>query len=124
MTKLFAIAIPILAEKTEQWKNFSYQLNTRYRKEFLESRKRLGVQERTFFQSTPTGDLVIVTLEGEYPQAAFMEFGKQNDEFTKWFIAQVKDIHGIDMTQKPTSALPELVVESDQIEEKINLLTQ
>lgn len=122
MTKLFAIAIPILAEKTEQWKNFSYQLNTRYRKEFNESRKLLAVQERTFFQSTPTGDMVIVTLEGENPQAAFQEFGKKNDEFTKWFVSQVKDIHGIDLTQKPSGTLPELIIETEPIAEVVHLL--
>jgi low affinity Fe/Cu permease len=36
--------------------------------EFAESRRRAGLHERTFLQSTPMGDLVIVTLEGEDPR--------------------------------------------------------
>lgn len=117
MSKQFAIAVPILKGKTEQWKKFSADLKTRYNKEFNDSRKKLGVQERTYFQTTPQGDLVIVTLEGKDPQNAFLQFGKGTDEFTKWFITQVKEIHGLDLTQKPTSALPELVIETKTITE-------
>jgi hypothetical protein len=115
MAKLFAIAIPILAGKTEQWKTFTNDLKTRYKKEFNESRKKLGVQERTFFQSTPKGDMVVVTLEGKEPEKAFQDFAKGTDEFTKWFNAQVKEIHGFDLTQKPTGALPELVAETEPL---------
>jgi hypothetical protein len=122
MTKLFAIAIPILAGKTEEWKKFNTELKTTYKKEFNESRKKLGVYERTFFQSTPKGDIAIVTLEGEYPQDAFQKFGEGKDEFSKWFIGQVKELHGMDLTQKPSGALPELVVETEQIEEPVHLL--
>lgn len=122
MTKLFAMAIPILAGKTEQWKTFSNELKTKYKKEFYASRKALGVQERTFFQSTPMGDMIIVTLQGEDPQGAFQKFGEKTDEFTKWFVSQAKEIHGIDITQKPSGKLPELVVETDAIEEPVHLL--
>ena len=119
MTKLFAMAIPVLPGKSEQWKKFSNELKTTYKKEFSESRKKLGVQERTFFQSTPMGDMIIVTLEGKDPQAAFAEFGKGTDEFTKWFIAQAKEVHGIDLAQKPTGSLPELIIETEPVAELV-----
>jgi hypothetical protein len=35
----------------------------------VESRRQAGVRERTFLQSTPIGDFVIVTLEGDDPIA-------------------------------------------------------
>jgi hypothetical protein len=117
MTKLFAIAIPVLPGKTEQFKKFTNELKTTYKKEFSESRKKIGVQERTFFQSTPMGDLIIVTLEGKAPEKAFAEFGKGTDEFSKWFIAQAKEIHGLDLTQKPVNQLPELIVETEPVAE-------
>lgn len=119
MTKLFAMVVPVLPGKTEQWKNFSNELKTTYKKEFKESRKKLGVQERTFFQSTPQGDFIIVTLEGKDPQTAFAEFGKGTDEFTKWFTAQAKEIHGIDLTKKPEGTLPELVIETEPVAELV-----
>ena len=122
MTKLFAIAIPILKGKTEQWKKFTDEVNTRYKKEFNESRKKLGVQERTFLQSTPSmGDLVLVTLEGENPESAFQKFGQGTDEFTKWFTGQVKEIHGFDLSQKPDFSMPKLVNESEPLEEHAHM---
>jgi len=120
MTKLTAVAIPILPGKTEQWKKFSSELKTRYKKEFNESRKNLGVQERTFFQPTPQGDFVIVTLEGENPGEAMKKFGTASDEFTKWFVSQAKEIHGVDLSQPNTlPPTPELVIETEPIEETI-----
>ena len=115
MSNLFAIAIPVLPGKTEQWKKFSNDLKTRYSKDLNESRKKLGVQERTFFQSTPQGDMIIVTLEGKDPQKAFQQFGQGTDEFTKWFNAQAKEIHGVDLTQKQPGSFPELVVETEAV---------
>ena len=122
MTKLLALAIPILAGKTEQFKKFTSELKTTYKNEFNASRKALEVQERTFFQSTPMGDMVIVTLQGENPQAAFEKFGQKTDAFTKWFVSQAKEIHGIDLTQKQSTPFPELIAETEPIEEKIALL--
>ena len=120
MTKLFAIAVPILKGKTEQWKKFNEDLNGKYNKQFNDSRANLGVQERTFFQSTPLGDLALVTLQGENPEAAFQQFGQGEDEFTKWFKSQVKDIHGLDLTQKPpSSSMAQLLVESKPLEEQL-----
>lgn len=115
MSNLFAAAMPILPGKKEQWKKFSNELKTTRNREFSESRKKLGVQERTFLQSTPQNDLVIVTLEGKDPQKAFQKLSEGTDEFTKWFNAQVKEIHGVDMTQKTALTLPELVVETESL---------
>ncbi|OFY93200.1 MAG: hypothetical protein A3K10_06590 [Bacteroidetes bacterium RIFCSPLOWO2_12_FULL_31_6] len=120
MKKLFAISLPILKGKTEQLKQFSSDLEGRYKKEFAESRKKLGVQERSFLQSTPIGDLVIVTLEGRDPETAFVKLGEGTDEFTKWFAAQVKEIHGVDITQKSEFELPKLIAETELVEEEIN----
>ncbi len=114
MTTLFATAIPVLPGKTEQLKKFTSDLTGRYKNEFNESRKKLGVQERSFLQSTPTGDMVIVTLEGENPEAAFEKFNQGTDEFTKWFAAQVKEIHGIDLSQK-SNVKSKLIAESAPI---------
>ena len=65
-------------------------------------------------QTTPQGDFVIVTLEGENPENAFKSFAKTEDEFTKWFIKEVKEIHGMDLTTPPKGTLPELIVDSKE----------
>ncbi len=113
MKNLFAMAVPILPGKTPQWKKFISELNNNQSFEYTESRKNLGVRERTFFQTTPHGDFVVVTLEGENPQEAFKNFGKGTDAFTKWFLKEVKEIHGIDFSNPPAGPLPELVIDSE-----------
>jgi L-rhamnose mutarotase len=112
MSKLFAMAIPILPGKEAEWKKWHDELRTTRYNEFANSRKEMNVHERTFLQHTPMGDLVIVTLEGDDPQGAFAQFAAANDDFTKWFIANVKQLHGVDLTQPPTGPMPELVIDS------------
>lgn len=113
MKKLFAMAAPILPGKTAQFKKFANTLRTTRYDEFAASRKRLKVHERAFLQSTPKGDFVIITLEGEDPQGAFRKFGEGNDAFTKWFVQEVKEIHGMDLNNLPKDPLPELAVDSE-----------
>src|SRR5687768_5357790 len=112
MTKMMAMAVPILPEKKAQWEKFANELNTSRKSDFKKSREKLNVRERTFFQSTPQGDMVIVTLEGDNPEKMFAEFSQGNDEFTKWFMSQVKEIHGLDFSQPPPGPLPKLIIDS------------
>lgn len=109
---LFAMAAPILPGKLDQWRQFIQELRGPRLADYQASRQRLGVRERAFLQSTPAGDLAIVTLEGDDPAAALAGFGAGQDEFSRWFIQQVKEIHGFDLTQSLPGPLPELVVDS------------
>lgn len=112
MKTLFAIAIPILPGKTEAVKEFAHELSTTYHDAFAESRNKMNVQERSFIQSTPMGDIVIVTLEGENPVEAFKRFAEGDDDFTRFFVSKVKELHGVDLLNPPKDALPELLVDS------------
>ena len=114
MSNLVAMAIPILPGKTGDWKKFVAELNGNRFQDFVASRKRLKVRERTFLQQTPAGDFVLVTLEGDNPQAAFADFSTGTDDFTKWFLSNVKTIHGMDLTQPPPGPMPELVIDSER----------
>lgn len=115
MAELFAIAVPILPGKTSQWKKFVSEIRGNKKREFEISRQELGVRERTFLQQTPNGDFAIVTLEGENPTNSFEKFMSGRDPFTKWFINEVKEIHGIDFSQAPALALPEMIVDSGRL---------
>lgn len=109
---IFAIAVPVLANKSSQLQAFVGQLTGAKKADFAASRKKLGVRERTFLQHTPQGDLIIVTLEGNDPAGAFAKFGQGTDPFTQWFKAQVKDVHGVDLAAPPPGQLPKLVADS------------
>jgi hypothetical protein len=110
---LLATAFPILPGKTDEWRAFVAELTGPRSREFAESRRRAGVRERTFLQSTPMGDLVIVTLEGDDPVGGFQRMIAQDDEFTRWFLGEAGRVHGIDFTQPLPGPLPELVGDSE-----------
>ena len=109
---LMAVAFPIAPGKTEDWKRFIAELNGARRADFVASRKGIGARERTFLQPTPMGDLVVVTLEGDNPAQAFGKFVSSKDPFTLWFLEQVKDVHGVDLTQAASGPMPQLVIVS------------
>jgi hypothetical protein len=109
---LMATASPILPGKTEEWRAFVRELTGPRQEQFAESRRQAGVRERTFLQSTPSGDLVIVTLEGEDPIGAFQRMMERDDEFTRWFLDQIQKVHGVDITQPLPGPPPELVADS------------
>ncbi len=113
MKKIIAFAAPILNGKTEEWKKFMNELKTTWAKEYSESRKKLQLHERTFLQTTPQGDFVIVTLEGNDPEKSFMTLTQTNDQFTNWFMTNVKNIHGMDL--KELTTLPTLMIDSETL---------
>jgi LmbE family N-acetylglucosaminyl deacetylase len=114
---LMAVAFPILPGKTAEWRTWMEELNGSRRQEFAESRRRAGVRERTFLQSTPMGDLVIVTLEGDDPGRAFGQMMGATDAFTTWFLERVKAVHGVDLTVPMTGSPSELVIDTAQVDE-------
>ncbi len=111
---LMAVAFPILPGKTAEWRAWMEELNGPRRDEFDESRRLAGVHERTFLQSTPMGDLVIVTLEGDDPGQAFGRMMGADDAFTKWFIERATSIHGVDPSAVSTGSPSELIVDTDR----------
>lgn len=112
MKKLIAFTAPILPGKTETWNSFVNELNGTYSKEFTNSRKELKIWERTFLQTTPHGDFVIVTLEGENPTEALANFANSDTKFSEWFVNKVQEIHGFDM--KETWTAPEMIIDSEE----------
>jgi len=112
---LIAVAFPILPGKTAEWRTWMAELNGPRRAEFEASRHRAGVRERTFLQTTPMGDLVIVTLEGDDPGNAFGRMMDAKDAFTTWFLERATEIHGIDPSAVTTGPPSELVADTGRV---------
>ena len=108
-----AVAFPILPGKTDEWRAWVAEMNGAHREEFVESRRRVGVHERTFLQSTPMGDLVIVTLEGDDLEHAFGKMMSADDAFTKSFVERAKAIHGLDPSVVTSGPPSQLMVDSE-----------
>ncbi len=109
---MMAVAFPILPGKTAEWRAFMEEINGPRRAEFLESRRRAGVRERTFLQPTPMGDLVIVTLEGDDPGHSFGQMMGAGDAFTTWFIERASAVHGVDVSAPLAGAPSEQVIDT------------
>jgi hypothetical protein len=111
---MMAVAFPILPGKTAEWRSFLAELNGARKAEFVASRARAHVREQTFLQSTPMGDLVIVTLQGEDPGRSFGEMVSATDTFTTWFVEQVQAVHGVDLRAPVAGPPSELVIDSGE----------
>ncbi len=109
---LVAFAAPILPGKMEQWRQFISETQGPRYNDFKASRDRYGVHERSFLQQTPQGDMVIVTLEGNDPVSAFQKMARDQDPFTRWFVQQVLEIHGFDLSKGLPGEPPQLIADT------------
>ena len=106
---LLTMCMPILPGKKEKWLQKMDELNQEPAKsEFDASRETAGVHERSFLQETPGGDFVILTFEGDDPEASF---GKIMQNMPEDFAEFAKEVHGLDVNAPPPP-LPKLVYNS------------
>jgi steroid delta-isomerase-like uncharacterized protein len=123
MTRL-ALAVPILPGKQEAWRHFRDQLAGPRFPEFVESRRRLRIREVSFHQQTPDGEFLIITWEGEFVAWALLNMGAGEDDFTNWFVDQVRELHGFDLRQPPPGELPEEVVDSGALTDQNKMVVR
>jgi len=115
MKKLLAMALPILEGEMERSLKFNAALNGERHAEYKALFATLGVRERHFLQKAPIGNLVIVLLEGENPQEELQKFAHGKDAFTKWYLAEVKATHGVDLVTASMGELPMQISDSSEI---------
>jgi cell division septum initiation protein DivIVA len=101
MSKTYVMALPILAEKIEQWKTFVQTLKTDKQREYESARQKAGVRsEKVWHQHTPQGDLLlqVVELDGSF-ESFIRSLTQPRDDFGQWFLAQIEEIHGVSAEQ-------------------------
>jgi len=112
---LNAVVFPILAGKTAEWRAFIDEINGPRHAEFTASRAAAGAHERTYLQSTPMGDIVIVTLEADDPGRAFGQMMSATDPFSMWFLERVKALHGVDLSVPMAESPSQLVIDTARV---------
>ena len=101
-----AMCMPILPGKKEMWKDMIEKVKND--PAFAASREEAGVHERTFLQETPHGDFVILTFEGDDPEASFAQImANAPPDFAEF----AKEVHGLDASAPPPPS-PTLVFDS------------
>ena len=107
----FAAIFPILPGQTEAYKQFGQELARR--SGYEDSRRRLGIHvERSFLQSTPQGDLSLITFEADDISRVFQGLATSQEPFDRWFRERVLEIHGVDVTQPPPGPAPQVIFDS------------
>jgi hypothetical protein len=101
-----AIAAPIVAGKTEDWREFCEEIHRVHRHAYEESRRHAGITREIFrLQRTAQGDIAIMYIEAEDPQEAFREIGRSDRPFDRWFREWILECHGLDLTH--SALIPE-----------------
>ena len=97
----YAFAMPILSGKSEAAQRFIQEVLGPRKREYDDLQRRQGVtSERYYLQSSPEGDLIIVTGEGTFtPLSQVLDVA--GNPFDRWFIDQTQDFTGISMLELP-----------------------
>jgi hypothetical protein len=81
-----AFTLPILPGQEEIVRRMGEAVSGELRKEYEESRKRLGIsEEKVWVQKTPIGQAMVVYWEMEDPQRTLRELANSQDEVDKKF---------------------------------------
>ena len=106
----YAFAMPVLPGKAETARQFVGEVLGPRKPEWDDLQHRQGVTRESYFlQSSPEGDLMIVTGEGTFtPPNQFLD--PDHIPFDRWFLDQIQDNTGINLLEM-SDELPEFLGE-------------
>jgi hypothetical protein len=96
----FAFSIPIVRGKEELDRStFNEMLGAR-REEYETALREAGITRQAIWhQKTPDGTVAVVYVEGDDPAAGIAQFGSSDEPLNSWFREQMKEVHGVDISQ-------------------------
>ena len=98
---LYALALPVVPNKTGRFREFTSELNGIHEAEYDESLRRFQIGVTLFLQQTPHVDLVISVIEGEEPAGVFGALAASSNPFDRWHMGQIAELHGLDLSAPP-----------------------
>lgn len=113
MSKMYAMVLPVLPGKLEDWKQYSQSLLRERRREYEAARIKAGIQrELIWHQATPLGDMLILLIELDGTLENFLaSMANPQDDFSRDFLAQAKIFHGLDPENVKGAGINQLVFE-------------
>jgi hypothetical protein len=104
-----ALALPCLPGGADKLRSLAEQCRGARRQEFEDFHRRVGLSDEAWYlQSTPQGELFVLTLGGD-PLGAMSKLAASTEPFDRWFKDRAKEIHGVDFNQPLPGPPPEQV---------------
>ena len=102
---------PVLPGQEDTARVLSKEVSGPRAEAFKECQARCGVTEETWaLQETPAGTFWLVFFKGDV-EKTFTNLATSDEDFEKWFRAQVLQISGVDLAQPPAGPPPENIFE-------------
>jgi hypothetical protein len=94
-------AVPVVPGKEELDRQVLDELAGARREEYEASLRDAGVTRQAIWhEETPDGTLAIVLFEAEDAEAP-MRWTQSDSEVSRWFVEQMQEVHGMDISQQP-----------------------
>jgi hypothetical protein len=99
-----ALAAPLPADKLGAWEGWIAELSGPRKAAFDDMNARHGLTEhRAYLQPMPDGNFLVLAIhEGPGSDDVLANLAQSDNEFDRWFLGSVAEIHGID----PSGPLP------------------
>ena len=96
----FAFSIPVVQGKEELDRSTLDEMLEARRAEYEAALRQAGLtRQAVWHQETPDGTVAVVYVEGDDPEAGIAQFGSSDQPLNTWFRAQMKEVHGVDISQ-------------------------
>lgn len=96
----FAFSIPVVPGKEELDRSTLDEMLGDRRGEYEAALRNAGITRHAIWhQETPGGTVAVVYVEGEDPETAVAQFGASDEPLSTWFREQMKEVHGVDISQ-------------------------
>lgn len=96
----FAFSIPVVRGKEELDRSTLDEMLGARRDEYEAALRDAGITRQAIWhQETPAGTVAVVYVEGDDPEAAVAQFGSSDEPLNAWFRDQMKEVHGVDISQ-------------------------
>jgi len=105
------MAIPILPEKLDAWRNWTGELTGPRKADFEASNARHGLTgHHAWLQTSPDGShLAIVVTDGPGADTYLGSIMQSDDPFDQWFVSTVAEVHGMDTNAPPPPPAEQVV---------------
>lgn len=110
MSSSLIVMLPLLPGKQEAWRRFCQALEGSRRGEYGDSLQRMGItRQEVWLSQTLQRDLVHLHLQVDHHEGVVTTWASSVRPFDRWLRKQVRELHGLDLTQFARS-VPELIL--------------